>query len=279
VALPRAARRVKVDVAIVGGGIAGVTVASRIGAAGLSVLLVDDGLSLGGALLGDKARLAALLAAEPLGAGVEVLRGHTAGGVYDGDLLVASSDRAAVVRARALVFATGAHDGMIAVPGNDLPGVFSARALCRLLEAGLVPDGAGAIVGEGFWADALAAVVGAKSLRFKAESIESFDGTAAIKSVRLRGGKKHSVACVGLALPGAPAFELAEQAGAKTRHTPGGYTVVVDETGRAGSEARLQVRDPTNVFAVGECTGAPFDPARLGESARAVADAVAVSLR
>ena len=156
---------IAVDVAVVGGGVAGVTVASALRAAGVATLLVDDGLALGGALAGAKLRRAALRAAAPLD-GVEVLSVHTAGGVYEGELLVASAKQAAIVRARALVFATGAHDGMIAVPGNDLPGVFSARALCRLLEAGLVADGPVAIVGDGFWADALAAASGTKTLRF-----------------------------------------------------------------------------------------------------------------
>ncbi len=268
VVAPQPARRIAVDVAIVGGGVSGLSVASRVRAAGLSALLVDDGLALGGALVGAGATLAPLRAAERL-EGVEILSAHTAGGVYEGELLIASIDRAAIVRPRALVFATGAHDGMIAVPGNDLPGVFSARALCRLLAAGLVPDGPTAVVGEGFWADALAASVGTKTLRFKAESVTGFDGTGGVKAVRLADGSKHALAAVGLALPGAPAFELAEQAGAKTRHTAAGYAVVVDEVGRAGP----------GIFAVGECTGAAFDPAALRDEARKVAEAVVVSLR
>jgi sarcosine oxidase subunit alpha len=268
VTLPQPAARIAIDVAIVGGGISGLTVASHVRAAGFSALVVDDGIALGGALLGDEAALAPMLAAKRL-EGVEFLSAHTAGGVYDGELLVASIDRAAIVRARALVFATGAHDGMIAVPGNDLPGVFSARALCRLLAAGLAPDGPVAIVGDGFWADALAARVGKKALRFKAETITGFDGTGGVKAVRCADGSKHAVAAVGLALAGAPAFELAEQAGAKTRHRPAGYAVDVDATGRAGA----------GLFAVGECTGAPFDPPALRAQAVHVANAVAVSLR
>ena len=87
--------------------------------------------------------------------------------------------------------------------------------------------------------------------------------------MRLADGSKRTVAAVGLALPGAPAFELAEQAGAKTRHLPAGYAVEVDADGRAAD----------GVFAVGECTGAGFNPEQLGDAARAVAKAVVVSLR
>ncbi len=46
----RPARRVEADVVVTGGGVTGIAVASRLGRDGLRVVLVDDGLALGGAL-------------------------------------------------------------------------------------------------------------------------------------------------------------------------------------------------------------------------------------
>jgi hypothetical protein len=106
-------------------------------------------------------------------------------------------------------------------------------------------------------------------VRVAAADVAAVDGTGGVKGLRLTDGSRRSAAVIGLALPGAPAFELAEQAGAETRHGPDGYSVVTDADGRAGD----------GLFAVGECTGAPFDPAARARRAREVAAAVVASLR
>jgi sarcosine oxidase subunit alpha len=266
------ARRVEVDVAIVGAGLAGLVIASRAAAAGLSVILVDDGLTVGGSLLASPRRLADTLADYPL-EGVEIHTESVAAGFFFGDLLVAAPEGAIVARPRATVFATGAHDGVLAIPNNDLPGIFSARALARVLHAGILPDGPVAVVGEGFWADeVLAALEGHASLRVSAADVVAAHGTAGVKTLELRDGKKTrkaEVGAVALALRGAPAFELAEQAGATTRFDPeGGYTVV---TGPAGRLAEA-------LWAAGECTGKPFDPAQIRAEAEATAAGVLASL-
>jgi sarcosine oxidase subunit alpha len=275
----RPATRLEVDVAIVGAGPTGLTAASILGARGLRVVLVDDGLALGGALVGAPARLAALLARRPLD-GVRVLSRSTAAGDYDGHLLVADGDGAAVlVRAKATLFATGAHDGVAAFPGNDMPGIFSARALCRLVRGGAIPDGPVALVGNGFWAEELARALGelgapgdAPVRRFALADVESVRGTGGVRSISARVGGKlelHAVAVVALALPGAPSFELAAQAGAETRFDPAaGYVVVTDDAGRAASSA----------WAAGECTGDAFDPDALEAAGERIAQAIARSL-
>jgi sarcosine oxidase subunit alpha len=269
----RPARRLDVDVVVVGGGVTGIAASARLSARGMKVALVDDGLVLGGALAGAPDRLRALLAASPLADAI-VLDRSTAAGDYDGELLVARADGDAVlVRPRATLFATGAHDGVAVFPGNDLPGILSARALCRLVEGGVVPDGPVAIVGDGFWADALVRALGdTKVLRCPIACVVDVRGTGGVRAITVREGDKlesHHVAVVALALPGAPAFELAAQAGAQTRYGPAiGYAVVVGADGRAGP----------SVWAAGECTGKPFDPDALKAEGERVADAIASTL-
>jgi sarcosine oxidase subunit alpha len=266
----RPARRIDTDVVVVGGGVTGIAAASRLSALGMRVVLVDDGMALGGALAGAPDLLRALLSASPL-AETLVLDRSTAAGDYDGDLLVARADGDAVlVRPRATLFATGAHDGAAVFPGNDLPGIFASRALCRLADAGIVPDGPVALVGGGFWADALARALGdAQVFRFAMADVVDVRGTGGVRAITVREGDKlevRHVAVVALALPGAPAFELAAQAGAQTRFEATlGYAVVTDANGRAAS----------SVWAAGECTGKPFDPDALKAEGERVADAIA----
>ncbi|HSN97143.1 MAG TPA: FAD-dependent oxidoreductase, partial [Candidatus Nanopelagicales bacterium] len=288
---PRPARRAEVDAAVVGAGPAGVAVASRLAAAGFSVTLIDDGDAPCEALAGARAtsprypnRAAEVLAEHPLtgagtgagaGGNVQVLQRHVAAGVYLGELLVAGDEGALVLCARATIFATGAHDGMVAVPNNDLPGVFSARALCRLLAHGLEPTGPVVLVGEGFWADELAARLGpALAARVPVSSLTEVRGSSEVRGAILEEGappRRRTVKAVAVALaaPGAPAFEVAAQAGAEARYAKGvGYAVHVDDRGRAAE----------GVWAVGECTGAPADVGAILESARIVAADVQAAL-
>lgn len=276
----QAAARMEADAAVIGGGPAGVAVASRLAAAGISVVLVDDGFALCGPLAaarptaaGHADRAAEILAAHPLG-GARVLLRHVAAGVYLGELLVAGDEGALVIKARAKVFATGAHDGVAAIPNNDLPGVFSARALCRLLAYGLEPTGPVVIAGDGPWADELEARLGgALAARVPLAALAAVRGSSRVRSVEIQegGAEPRSVKAVALAVaaPHAPAFEVAAQAGAEVRHVSGlGYAVAVDARGRAGD----------GIWAVGECTGAPPDVDAILAAARVAADDVLASL-
>jgi sarcosine oxidase subunit alpha len=255
----REARRVEVDAAVIGGGVAGLAIARHLSSKGVTVALVDDGLALGGALG------PATLDAE----GARVFCRATAAGVYMGEILVASTEEAVVVRAKAKIFATGAHDGMLAFPGNDMPGVFSARALCVLAARGVAPEGAVVLAGKGFWADELARRLGEGAVvRVEAEAIAGVEGTAGVKRVLVRThGSEASIKAeiLALALPGAPAFEVAAQAGAEVRYVPDrGYAVVCDEHGRAGE----------GLWAAGECTGSDFEPRAITAEALRVAEDV-----
>src|SRR5262249_27979224 len=79
---PPPARRAAFDVVVVGGGTAGIAAASRLRALGLGTALVDDGLSLGGALAFHPSLAAAMIGRLPL-LGVEIFPRSVAAGYYD----------------------------------------------------------------------------------------------------------------------------------------------------------------------------------------------------
>jgi sarcosine oxidase subunit alpha len=110
-------------------------------------------------------------------------------------------------------------------------------------------------------------------MRVPADQVVAVHGTAGVDKIELREGdstKKLDVAAIALALPGAPAFELAEQAGAKVRYDDArGYAVLCDEQGRAGEQ----------IWAAGECTGKDFDPDALVREGEMVAASVLEALR
>jgi sarcosine oxidase, subunit alpha len=260
------ARTMDADVVVVGGGLAGLVVTNRLEARNKRVILIDDGVCLGGSLrlLPQHADLLASL--RPTRATTFVH--STAAGVYQGELVVATADGAVVVRAENKVFATGAHDGVLAFPGNDIPGVFSARALCLMQAYGIEPDEPFAIIGAGFWADELERRMGDRVTRLDEKAVVAVRGASTVKSVTIVDGQRKKaldVRVVGVANKGAPAFELAAQAGAVVRfEAEGGYAVECDGNGRAGDA----------LWAIGECTGMDFDVEAIVESAERCAQAM-----
>ncbi len=266
---PRAARILETDIAVIGAGLSGLVVAQKLANAGRAVVLVDDGISLGGSLARAPSGLADKVSSFlPNGPTTTVFSRSTAMGVYLNDLLVATPEEAVVVRSPIKVFATGCHDGVLAFPGNDMPGVMSARALSTLLGYGLEPDGQVVLIGEGFWADTLVEALGDRVARFDVASLLHTEGSAGVKRVVVRDGTKErtiKAEILAIAIPGAPAFEVAAQAGAEVKFVPErGFVVVVDENGRAGE----------GLYAVGECTGMDFDPDALIQAATRTADAI-----
>ncbi|MEZ4295903.1 MAG: 2Fe-2S iron-sulfur cluster-binding protein [Polyangiaceae bacterium] len=273
---PREARRAEVSVLVVGAGLAGHAVASTLASAGVDVLLADDAVAPGGSLSGAPRVAKGMEARYPL-ARVKVASCSVVAGIYRGEALVAAEDGATVVRAKATVFATGTHDGVLAVPNNDLPGVMSARALAQLAARGVFPKGRTAIVGDGFWADELTSLLpatprGERPTRIPSADVVSFKGTSRVREVYVRdakGGRSIPADVVATAVPGAPSFEVAAQAGADVRFDPAcGYAVACDERGRAAP----------SVWATGECTGAPFDPEAIAAQAERVAADVRAAL-
>ena len=156
------------DVAVVGGGPAGIEAAIAAAQQGRRVTLVDDQPELGGHLryAGHGANgettaetvqeLTARLAALP---NVQVLTSATCLGLYEGHLLgIVQQDRArqshvrerlVQLRAAEVVVATGAYETPLVFENNDLPGVMLSSAVLRLVNMhGIEPGERAVVIGD-----------------------------------------------------------------------------------------------------------------------------------
>ncbi len=143
------------DLAVVGGGPAGMVAALEAAKAGLSVLLVDDQPALGGRLQvrlrpvegvpdfpgrpGDEVGRA-LASQVMVHDRIQVLLSAAAFGLYEGNLLgVLQGRRLLRVRAKRVLIASGCFEHPLSFQGNDLPGVMlgSAALALDLLAAGV----------------------------------------------------------------------------------------------------------------------------------------------
>lgn len=149
------------DVAVVGGGPAGMAAALAAARSGCRVTLVDEQEALGGALRGDTRaqsaagehagrtgqELADGLAAALAEAGVAVWTGAVAFGVYEGQQLAIERGRTLIeLRYGRLVLAAGAFERPAVFTGNDLPGVMLGTAAQRLIRLYGVRPGSRAVV-------------------------------------------------------------------------------------------------------------------------------------
>ena len=140
-------RAVRVDVLVVGGGVAGLAAAIAAAANGARTLVVDEG-SLGSRAWDTATReRIGVLAAEARSAGAEIRERHTAVGVYEGPFVpVVGPEEVLHVEAGRVIAATGAVEAHAVFPGNDLPGVFLSRGAARLAAVHGVAPGRRAVV-------------------------------------------------------------------------------------------------------------------------------------
>lgn len=149
------------DLAVVGGGPAGIAAALEAARLGVLVLLIDDEPTLGGHLQwqllpseGEQPgyalaqSLANLVRAEPR---IRHLAGATAFGLYEGRLLgVMQGERLIKVRAQRIVVATGGFETPLVFQNNDRPGVFLGEGLQRLRTLyGIIPGRRALVIGNG----------------------------------------------------------------------------------------------------------------------------------
>ncbi len=159
----------KPEIAIVGGGPAGLSAALSAVRQGAQVMLIDRDPALGGQLVkqthmffGSRKQYAAirgidipqkLLAAlqEEGRERFDPLVNTTVRGCYDdGVLLLDKEDRAELVKPRKIIIATGAAEKMLPFPGNDLPGVYGAGAVQTLMNVyGIKPGSRVLMIGAG----------------------------------------------------------------------------------------------------------------------------------
>ncbi len=126
------------DVLIIGAGPSGICAAQAAAQAGAKVVLVDEGLRVGGSISatsGDEYRaLVNLLASLSRCAGVTILPATEASGYYaDHWVALCDARRLTKMRARSVVFATGVIEQPAVFRNNDLPGVMLSTAARRLV--------------------------------------------------------------------------------------------------------------------------------------------------
>jgi NADPH-dependent 2,4-dienoyl-CoA reductase/sulfur reductase-like enzyme len=151
----------RVDVAVVGGGPAGLSAAGAAARAGARVALFDENRTLGGQLryrLDPSPDLAKTLIAEAAAANVELRPAAVVWGLFAGGVLaIAEPDNGYQVRADQIVLATGSTDRPFPFSGGTLPGVITARGVQILLHVHRVlPGRMAAVIGPGSEADEVA---------------------------------------------------------------------------------------------------------------------------
>lgn len=157
------------DIAIVGGGPAGMSAATEASKRGASVLLIDESPCLGGQLVkqthkffGSKHQQAGtrgiVIAAEledKVRKNCSILTNTSVLGYYNrgSHLLIATDNTTGIryeIEPKKIIFATGAQENMLVFEGNDLPGVYGAGGVQTLMNVyGIKPGNAGLIVGAG----------------------------------------------------------------------------------------------------------------------------------
>ena len=157
------------DVAIIGGGPAGMQAAVDLAPRGEQIMLIDDQPALGGHLryAARSAASAADLIAQVRGlSNVEVMQGCYCFGLYEGNLLgvvqpdphAAAAERLVHLRAGRVIVATGAYEAPLLFPNNDLVGIMLSSAVQRLVHLhGVAPGRVAVVIGGGRQADLVAA--------------------------------------------------------------------------------------------------------------------------
>ncbi len=158
------------ELAVVGGGPAGLSAALMASKFGVKTVLVDENRKLGGQLVkqthkffGSYEHMAGIrgiaigrkLSEEVMDdPNITVMLSTTAIGYYeDGTLALYQrepEEKLIDIKPQTVIFATGARENMLAFPGNDLPGVYGAGAVQTLMNVyGVLPGERVLMIGSG----------------------------------------------------------------------------------------------------------------------------------
>ena len=153
------------DLAVIGGGPAGLAAASLAARAGVSTVLFDENPGVGGqiyrgitstpvtdrAILGDDFWAGAELAADAKASGALIVNGATVWSLDPQRIVgVSMGGKARMIEARRVIIASGSQERPFPISGWTLPGVMTAGGAQTALKAqGLLPDGRTVIAGTG----------------------------------------------------------------------------------------------------------------------------------
>lgn len=223
------------DVAVIGGGLAGMEAAREAAAGGERVVLVDDQVH----------------AAEP---NFTLLERSYCFGLYEGNLLgvlqkephAQARERLVHIRAKRVVIATGAYEAPLTFKNNDLPGVMLSSAVSRLIRRHGIQPGRDAVViaseagDPNLVSDLLSAGVHVVATVSPSDVLEAAGGNH-VQALRTKCG---NFACDLVVMCGhrIPDTGLLSQAGAKLEWS-------------ASAGAFVPVEFPVNVTAVGDVLG------------------------
>lgn len=152
-----------VDVAVIGGGPAGLSAAYEAAISGANVCLIDENKTLGGQLFkqihkffGSEAhragtrgfRIAEMLLKNVLDAKVDVMSDAIAWGISPGYKIgvTVADETTWTVEAKKIIVATGAAENTLAFPGSSLPGIIGAGAAQTMMNIRKVRPGNRAII-------------------------------------------------------------------------------------------------------------------------------------
>src|SRR5262249_6276900 len=194
----------RAEVAVSGGGPAGVAAAIEAGGRGEQVILVDDQAALGGHLRYRKNgtdSADALIARLRELPSVEVIQPAHCFGLYEGGLLgvlqanphAGAAERLIHLRTRRVVVATGVYEAPLTFSKNDLPGVMLSSAAERLIHLhGITPGRRAALVGEGPRTEEVAAVLRSAGVEVAGtvapNLVVAARGTSSVTGLQTRGG-------------------------------------------------------------------------------------------
>ncbi len=158
------------DIAIIGGGPAGLSAAIYAASLGAKVTLIDDGLELGGQLIkqthkffGSEKQFAGIRGIEIAKKmiqdikeydNIEEIANATVTGYHEDEVITivqgVNGDILKRLKAKRIIVATGASENMLPFVNNDLPGVYGAGAVQTLMNLyGVVPGNKILMIGAG----------------------------------------------------------------------------------------------------------------------------------
>lgn len=245
------------DVAIIGGGPAGLGVAVREAAQGAQITLVDDQPELGGHWRYTQpadAPIAELIARVQALPNVQVLKRGYCFGLYEGNLLGVvqprrdpqAAERLIHLRAGRVVIATGAYECPLLFPNNDLVGVMLSSAVQRLIRLhGISPGKAAVVIARSPMEEAIVADLRAANIQVAAtvapESVVRALGSKFVTGIETRDGR-HDCDLLVMCGHQIPDAGLLNQAGARLQWD-------------AKRGAFIPTDLPPNISAVGGVTG------------------------